>query len=127
MSWTIGKTGDRLVAAEEKIRIARIANRPAAFALRGGNQRAALRRIDRSKAGIGFVGEAGGRSKQPQETRLRVPRPPDAWRASTRRRCRGPPRPDAEAMDFADDCKTVRRRRSFGAARYAPQSRASWS
>ena len=99
----VGEARDGLVAAVGEIRLARIADRPATFARREIEQRAALHALDRRRLDFRAGHARGLRKHQAQELALRRrPRRPDAWRAGTRRR-RGPPRRQAEAMDLADD------------------------
>ena len=88
----------RVIPAEGKIRVSRIIDRPATTALRELEQRAALRALDWRLDGWRL------RVHQAQEWALgKKPRAPVAWRAIPRRPARGPPRRQAEAMDFADD------------------------
>jgi hypothetical protein len=99
----VGKACGGLIAAVNKIRLARIADRPATFARREVEQRATLHALDRR--GRGFRGADARRLRKHQAQILalrRRPRLPGAWRAGTRRR-RGPPRRQAETMDLADD------------------------
>ena len=97
------KTRHRLIAAIGEIGRARIADRPAAFARREVEERAALHALHRHRFAC-LAADAGRRRKhQAQKLALRRgPRLPGAWRAGTRRR-RGPPRRQAETMDLADD------------------------
>ena len=119
----VGEARGRGVAAKPKIRGTGIADRPAALAPRQLEQRATLRAVD----WYGLTGNSVGGAcrvgvQQAQELALRRKRrAPDAWRASPRRRSLRTPRPQAKAMDFADD--GVPRDADFGGNLTAGQAR----
>jgi hypothetical protein len=105
MADAIGEAGDRVVAAIGEIGRHRIAERPAARALRKFRQRAWMcafdRRAQRDRCAAIRLLQAG----EPEQPALRrSPRAAGARRAALRRRTRGPPRGQPQPMNFADHC-----------------------
>jgi len=102
MADAVSEAGDRVIAAEQKIRRRRIADRPAALMRVDIDQRAGMR-ADNHHARHDLIERNLGVSKPQQPPLRRSPRVPRARRAvRTRARTRGPPRRKAEPMNFAD-------------------------
>src|SRR5262249_33132347 len=101
MAQAICETVDRIIAAEQKVRARRIADRPAALAVGDVDERARGRADDRRIQRHLFA-ERRARISEAQQMNLRRT-PPVAWAPWAALRLRGPPPRRRERMIFADD------------------------
>src|SRR5262249_57858980 len=109
MAQAICETVDRIIAAEEKVRARRIADRPAALAVGDVDERARMQADDRRIERHLFAERRARISESQQMTLRGTPRVACARRAvcCARSRTRGSLPGQAEPLNFADDSVTA--------------------